>query len=321
MIIKRPVDRLHKGPGVRRPDLVEAIGFDLRLRWNLTEEFGDPLRVRSFVIWHVEHHLREADVDDRLWLIATAAYNTAADAELARASTLEERWRLLASRHGRGFGPSSAERKLQDLVRTRLADRLLRAPGPTDTAALRAIVEREIALRSELDEARRRHGGMSSAVPPARPAHDERPGPSTMGRAADPATRWAGVDGTALAAAIRNSGQLALDDVVDHVRREHLLVATDSAGRIELNETSSIGNWVCAFTNLGLLRAHQDLANPSWAPSDCRHLSGAALMDHVVSLGRDVNLVINIHTGPSRESRDVFMLQHWELAALRRGAP
>ncbi|MGW1679527.1 hypothetical protein [Saccharopolyspora sp. NPDC002376] len=140
---------MHKGLGVRRPDLSNWLGPDLRRIWGITVE--DMAGVMAQTIVRLDQAISEIPVPITARIVRVS-YNIDPDPALMHLKH-QRRIELLASRLGAGYSSRTVGRRAEE-ARKDVAAQLDRVWAPISPDAVRAVLEREPNRREQLEQSR-----------------------------------------------------------------------------------------------------------------------------------------------------------------------
>lgn len=111
------VERLHKGPGIRRDDLGSTLAEPFAARLHVFDD-DPPVTVLAKVIWQLSAVIRRVAGDDpKSITMLRAMYNLDQDPELNSAPNLAGRIKVLERRFGAGWSYSRINSQLSELRR------------------------------------------------------------------------------------------------------------------------------------------------------------------------------------------------------------
>ncbi|SDC51645.1 SseB family protein [Actinokineospora iranica] len=271
-------EKLHKGPGVRRPDLTEFLTEPFAARMHVFDD--DPAEVvLAKVVWQVSAVVRRVTRDPKWITVLEAMYNLPRDPELTPLG-LTGRLTLLRRRHGTGWDTSTTNTRLSELRRNHLFGQLKgKFPWPPEHE-----IEPLARLEAEYASLRNGTGGHQTYLLPE----------SAFGK---------------LIAGRNGAGRGEVDHAL--LAQATLHFAVSARGNLVTTTTADFGENLPVFTDAGLLREYLAAvrAPASDVPADA---PGRKILDILVSAGR-IGLVVNPLGG-----HGAHVGQHWSPADLAR---
>ncbi|MDQ3577528.1 MAG: hypothetical protein M3443_07985 [Actinomycetota bacterium] len=147
---EEPIDgeSLHKGLGVRRPDLGDSLSPTLAKNMRIDTD-NAPEIILATVIHQLKVAIEAATRDPKNRTMLTAAYNLDRDPRLT-ALILTERLKVLNDRHGDGYSLSTSQKVVAKLIKKKMQAILSRVFSfPPDAEIQRLVkLETDYALRS-----------------------------------------------------------------------------------------------------------------------------------------------------------------------------
>lgn len=145
-------EKLHKGAGVRRPDLARFLTGSFAERLHVFDDDASHV-VLAKIIWQVSEVVRQVTRDQKWITVLDAMYNLRPDPEL-NPLDLTGRLKMLERRNGSGWDPSTTNTKLSELRRAHVFPRLKgKFPWPPEN-----VIE-ELALSEAKYESRQETAG------------------------------------------------------------------------------------------------------------------------------------------------------------------
>lgn len=256
------IGRLHKGLGIRRPDLL-TFTAGLHSRWRVppTEK---PVTLRSRLIWHVGRAL--STIGDPIALqLGRAGYNLDRDYHL---SGLDFGKRIETAMDGRR---ATAHRMFHGVVKDIVVPALT-TPLEVPHEDLQDIITRELGFVRQ-----RGVSPLRSAGPTILPAgHEE------------------------LHQAISTLYTSPYPRIVRRFLRSVVVIPTGPRPGLIVTETRRAGHWVCAYSDHQLLRDHAAVAGLPWT-GHWQQVDGVDLVRMIRSLPVPAGMLLNPPLGPAAD--------------------
>jgi hypothetical protein len=225
--VENALHGLHKGAGIRRPDLGERLGHELREIWGITDR--DPAgRVRAAVVLRLKPVL-DALGDDDLAFVIWTAYNLGVTPS---SDTLEGRFKILEAAD---LKKRTCQRRVELFVRLLVQSVAGAQPELADRDLREAQWWLEHNIRPMVEPARR----------------------------ADPGDKVAGyVSVLYTPEAARNS--VLVSSGIDAFLAERSYAPAAEDGSLLSAELGDWGAWLCVFTDSGRLGEYRAVAGKRW---------------------------------------------------------
>jgi hypothetical protein len=130
---------IHKGLGVRRPDLRTRLGPELRTLWQVAD-LDSPQVVLAKTVIRLEDLLTELS-DDSLSMVVPTSYNFSLDLETSRLP-LSGRQKSLATQEGESLSERTVQRRIEEF-QTAMGERLRRCFDPIPQERVEVTILRE----------------------------------------------------------------------------------------------------------------------------------------------------------------------------------